>query len=954
MKKRIFSFALAVILCASIACPAALAAEDKTVHIASAAELRAFAEDCILDEYSAGLKVVLDCDIDLEGEPFYPIPSFSGSFDGNGHTIKNFVLATDGSHQGFFRYLQLNSVVNDLNLVGRVEPGSSRSQVGGIVGTNRGTVSGCSFTGSVDGLNYVGGIVGENLGTVSNSRFSGTVSGKRFTGGITGYSTGSVFGCTNNGDINTAISAGGLELNDINLSSVTGLNLTNAEDTNIVSDTGGIAGFSSGVISGCKNLGTVGYPHYGYNIGGIAGRQSGYINACENSGTIYGRKDVAGIVGQMEPYLLLKDTASLAREIQVLQGMINAAVANSSALSSDMAYALQGIGAGLEDWYKDLTPDISGGGISVPGLPDIGGGSSGGSGVTPSDAAAAKDFIDNALGGGDTPPAPVSAPGDAPAETAPGALSAYIVPSMAKLGKASLRSPLRMASTVVPGSLDENLNVMDMELDNFANIVGWSGEVIANDLGGIGNQLARVLIMAANMFSGATKPVVYEDVSGKEPSDSIQGRVNACVNSGRVEGDSNVGGIAGDMGIEYEFDMENALLSKLEGTNIISQTFFTKCISSRNTNKGAVVGKKDNIGGIAGQSQVGTVTLCENYGNVESTDGDYVGGIVGYSLTSVTASYSMCELNGVEYVGGIVGKGKVITDCVSIVGLNDVTACAGAIAGFADVHAEDDPVKNNVYVGAHMGGIDGISYGGKAEAVSYEKIKSRPNLPDGFGRLKLSFVADGVEVAVIYFDYGGSVDEATLPPVPEKEGFNGSWGEHDYTDLRFSTVIEAVYVPHQAALAAQNTREDSPLSVVLIEGDFSNGAKLHLAPCLADDPAAEFGEVREKWVLSIDNAKANDEYSIRYLEPEHVHPNSRVDIYVLENGEWHKQDTSRNGSYLVFKAKGDKVIFCSVEKKDAQSMRYVIIAAVAAAVLIPLIIFLRIRAKKKSKAENLE
>ena len=87
-----------------------------------------------------------------------PIPSFGGSFDGGSHTISNCVLATDGSHQGFFRYLQEEGSIVDLNLEGRVEPDNSRNQVGGLVGSSYGSIENCSFNGKVTGTNYVGGI----------------------------------------------------------------------------------------------------------------------------------------------------------------------------------------------------------------------------------------------------------------------------------------------------------------------------------------------------------------------------------------------------------------------------------------------------------------------------------------------------------------------------------------------------------------------------------------------------------------------------------------------------------------------------------------------------------------------------------------------------------------------------------------------------------------------------
>ena len=146
MKKRILSLALALLMCMTCLSPAAYAQDEKrTIHIKSAEELRKFAQDCILDEYSLGLEVILDCDIDLKGEPFFPVASFSGVFLGGGHSITNFKLATDGSHQGFFRYIQEGASVDSLKVSGTVEPGDSRSQVGGIAGTNRGEITNLSL-----------------------------------------------------------------------------------------------------------------------------------------------------------------------------------------------------------------------------------------------------------------------------------------------------------------------------------------------------------------------------------------------------------------------------------------------------------------------------------------------------------------------------------------------------------------------------------------------------------------------------------------------------------------------------------------------------------------------------------------------------------------------------------------------------------------------------------------
>ena len=46
---------------------------EETIHIASAEELLNFAESCTLDTWSQNKRVILDCDISLEGVDFEPL-----------------------------------------------------------------------------------------------------------------------------------------------------------------------------------------------------------------------------------------------------------------------------------------------------------------------------------------------------------------------------------------------------------------------------------------------------------------------------------------------------------------------------------------------------------------------------------------------------------------------------------------------------------------------------------------------------------------------------------------------------------------------------------------------------------------------------------------------------------------------------------------------------------------
>lgn len=936
--KRSISLLILLALVLSIAVPAALAVDDNTVHISTVEQLQEFSQNCSLDTYSLGKTVVLDNDLDLSGVEFFPIPTFSGTFDGGGHTISNMSLATDGSHQGLFRYIQASGQVKNLNVQGEISPENGRSQLGGIAGTNYGIIANCSFDGEISGLSYVGGIAGENHGIIRVCEATGKVDGKRYSGGIAGSSTGTVTACESSVQVNTSISQAVLELDSLSISDITNFDLTNVDDSDVVSDSGGIVGYSTGVINNCTNRGTVGYQHYGYNVGGIAGRQSGYINACTNFGEIYGRKDVGGIVGQMEPYMQIKESTSLSSELNTLQALVAKAMGNVSGMTSEISSALQQISDDASSAAGKVEVSV-GGDVVIPP-----------SETTPVETPAATSPVETA---------PVEASNES--QLAEGLSSKQN--GLLATGLAAMSEPAQLSlvsatdesggtggsgtsdnievggnvNVTVPDSLGDELNSLAGTAGEIAGIVGDASGGLASDMVAVTSQLSRVIMLMANALAGVDMNMI-EDISEDLPENNTDGKVNLCVNNGMVDADNNVGGIAGDMGIEYDFDLEGILSEKLGLGQILSTTYQTKCVCVDNINMGTVVGKKDNIGGIVGQTELGTVSDCQGYGSVSSTEGSYVGGIVGYSASPVRDSYAMCTLNGSQYVGGIVGYGTKISGCVSLIGIGDVAAWSGTIAGWADISAED-AIVDNVFVHDSLGAVDGISYEGKALAISYEELLQVEGLPQRFRQLKLSFVADGQLIDELEFTYGGSVDTSLLPSVPEKEGYNGKWPDYQYDKLYFSDTLEAVYTPKQATIAAKNVRDDSPASILLLEGDFEDGARVSLNEYNGEGPALEEGTVLEKWVLRLSSSGDEDEaYTARYLPPS---DSGKVELYAFDGSSWSKLSTGQSGSYITFPCNDSTVVFCAVETQSAAISGLVIgiiaillVAAVAGVVLV--------------------
>ena len=318
--------------------------EKETYHIGTMDELLQLADYCRLDSWSENRTVMLDADLELTGSGFSGIPSFSGVFLGQGHVISGLSLVNDGSVVGFFRYVQKGANVRDLVVRGRAMPTGSRTTVGGIAGSNAGTLHNCRFEGVSSGASIVGGIVGTNLasGVIESCTTTGSVYGAHFIGGIAGENHGIIANSTNTANVNTTV-----EQNDIDLSELTLGDLIGTENVADITDIGGIAGQSGGVIRACMNRGTVGYQHMGYNVGGIAGSQTGYIEGCVNYGTVYARKEGGGIVGQMEPSSTLeytKDTLQeLSDEMGTLQTLVNRACDDASAASSDLSNQLDAL-----------------------------------------------------------------------------------------------------------------------------------------------------------------------------------------------------------------------------------------------------------------------------------------------------------------------------------------------------------------------------------------------------------------------------------------------------------------------------------------------------------------------------------------------------------------------------------------------------------------------------------
>lgn len=335
---------------------ALLIPEDReVVKITSAEDLVKLAKDCRLDTWSANKDVILVDDISLASSEFVTIPSFSGTFDGQGHTISGYLVSDSASNVGLFSRIEEDGIVKNLKVRGTLAPKGKSNIIGGIAARNYGTIVNCSFDGQIRASDYAGGIAGINglSGIISDSATSGYILAEHFTGGIAGENMGNILRCNNLARVNTNEQEVTFSVEDISVDmtlSILGFGKQEEESesesmVNGVVDTGGIAGLSVGVIQNCTNNGVIGYEKLGYNVGGIAGRQSGYMVSCTNNGIVKGRKDVGGIVGQAEPYATVDFAQDTVRQLSdnieklhdIISVTLNDADGQSDAISNRLS-----------------------------------------------------------------------------------------------------------------------------------------------------------------------------------------------------------------------------------------------------------------------------------------------------------------------------------------------------------------------------------------------------------------------------------------------------------------------------------------------------------------------------------------------------------------------------------------------------------------------------------------
>ncbi|MEQ1407292.1 MBG domain-containing protein [Neorhizobium sp. Rsf11] len=235
--------------------------------------------------------------------------SFTGSLDGDGHTISGLVVNRPTTDAGLFGVIGSGGAVSDLAVAGSVRglnaglvagvsagaisnvatsgsvgnTGSiAAGSLGGIAGINDGTITNVASSATVGSADdsIAGGVAGTNSGTISASYATGSVSvgddGR--AGGLVGYnSTGNISNAFATGAVTAGAGVAGTAGGLVGVNSAAIINTYATGNISGGSTSGGLVGVNSGTVANSYAAGTV--PSSAAPYGGLIGNNAGTVTA---------------------------------------------------------------------------------------------------------------------------------------------------------------------------------------------------------------------------------------------------------------------------------------------------------------------------------------------------------------------------------------------------------------------------------------------------------------------------------------------------------------------------------------------------------------------------------------------------------------------------------------------------------------------------------------------------
>jgi len=758
----------------------------------------------------------------------------------------------------------------------------------------------------------VGAIAGSNAGKITDCSFIGEISGKEQIGGLVGFNkaSGIVENCVVNGSVHGNHVIGGVVGKNAGVVRYS----TNQAEVNTKSSQNSV-GMDISALT-VESLTTYESIDTSTEIGGIAGKSSGVIRECYNKSDVGYKKmgyNVGGIVGTQNGYVV--DCINYGT-IEGSDGVGGIAGQFMPSIVLDfgpdpmetMTYRMNSVMNSMEELTQSVEEMTSGINTDTSYLDN--------------DVNDMKDSMD--------------------------ALENSKDPETGEYDEDALSAAVN--------SMSSALNNVYTETSNMYGTIDTSG--VSEKMEGLMNEMEKMTSSMSSLSAG----IEINDISRDDREQDIIGKIATCTNYGNVSGVNAVGGIAGMLDSENNTNEDDI---EVNGDMSSNGEATIRLVVRNCKNYGTIAASKNYAGGIAGQMVIGAIFDCKNIGNMDTLNANYIGGIAGSCETAIFDCFSKSIMAGSNYVGGIAGFAAEVTDSYAFVDILAADEFVGAVLGNTDMlpSEDDEMIQDNAYfaVAKNIGGIDGVSYKGAADALSLEEFLALENLDDMYKTVKVSFIAYGQDDVVMNIGVGETIAYETIPTVAVAETDMYDWvlkkpityevlamGEEEEiiyaSDARLSNVLfdqnYEVDFERKNTVSEGKEKTENNKSVILAIGAFEKNTKVELKDNLVNESIVSGNEVFENWEVNISNRGIE---KLHYRIPEERQAENLVLYVKSTTGTWEEREFIVEGSYLVFEFTGADSGFALAEK-FAISPIVILVAAVI--VILGAGVFMK---KKKNK-----
>ena len=295
-------------------------------------------------------------------------------------------------------------------------------------------------------------------------------------------------------------------------------------------------------------------------------------------------------------------------------------------------------------------------------------------------------------------------------------------------------------------------------------------------------------------------------------------------------------------------------------------------------------------------------------------------------------------------MGGVAGSAQTVTDCVSVVDVNDYTEKVGAIIGAVEEWTE---ITGNYYLvsGKDLGAVDGISYDEVASALRLEALLALEGIPEEFAKNKVEFLFEDGSIQTVLLTPGENLAETDIPALPQKEGYRASWEGMDSLIVNFDKVYQIKYTELETIIESKE-KGDNNRPLLLVEGKLKQNAEVSVAESTATCIPAENQTMVKHFMLLTEGCEGT--LKVRYQLPKE-YDSEYLHLFVWKNNQWQKMSFEVDGSYMVFDAEAGNTNIAILYQRTFK-IGELITAGAAALLFIIILIVLLVRGGKKRRA----